>query len=32
MNLEINIFTWKGFEQYVREETTHLATLKPEII
>jgi hypothetical protein len=28
MNLEINIFTWKGFEQCVREETAHLSTLK----
>jgi hypothetical protein len=28
MNLEINIFTWKGFEQCVREETAYLATLK----
>jgi hypothetical protein len=27
MDLEINIFTLKGFEQCVREETAHLATL-----
>ncbi len=28
MNIEINIFTWKGFEQRVWEETAHFATLK----
>jgi hypothetical protein len=27
MNIEINIFTQKGFEEFVREETAHLATL-----
>ncbi len=27
-SLEINIFIWKRFEQCVREETAHLATLK----
>jgi hypothetical protein len=32
MNDEINIFTWKGFEQCVREETAHLATLKSKSI
>ncbi len=32
MNLEINIFTWKGFEQCVREETAHEATLKSKSI
>jgi hypothetical protein len=33
MNLEINIFTRKGFEQKkcVREETAHLATLKSQV-
>ena len=30
MNIEINIFTvlGEGFEEYVREETDHLETLK----
>jgi hypothetical protein len=28
MNLEINKFTCKGFEQCVSEETCHLETLK----
>jgi hypothetical protein len=28
MNLEINIFTLKGFEQCVREKIAHLATRK----
>ncbi len=28
MNIEINLFTRKGFEECVREETAHLATLK----
>ncbi len=32
MNLEINIFTWKGYEQCVREETAHLATLKSNLL
>ncbi len=32
LNLEINIFTWKGFEQFVREETAHLATLRSKSI
>ncbi len=34
MNLEINIFTWKSFEQCVREETAsaHLTTLKSKSI
>jgi hypothetical protein len=32
MNLEINLFTWKGFEQCIREETTHLAALKSKSI
>ncbi len=32
MNLEINIFTSKGFEQCVRYETAHLATLKSKSI
>jgi hypothetical protein len=29
---EINIFTWKGFEQCAREETANLATLKSKSI
>ncbi len=32
MNLEINIFIWKEFEQWVREQTAHLATLKSKSI
>jgi hypothetical protein len=32
MYLEINIFTWKGFEQYVREQAAHVATLKSKSI
>ncbi len=32
MNLEINIFTWKRFEKWVREETAHLASLKSKNI
>ncbi len=31
-NLKINIFTWKGFEQCVREETAHLTTLKSKVV
>ncbi len=31
-NLEINLITWKGFEQCIREETTHLAALKSKSI
>ncbi len=31
MNLEIKIFTWKEFEQNVREETAHLATLNLKV-
>jgi hypothetical protein len=31
MNLEINIFTLKEFEQCVREETVYLATLKSKV-
>ncbi len=32
MDLEINIFTCKGFEQCVREETAHLEALKSKSI